>query len=143
MLVEFALRLLPLMACVLILMDVAWIIFAWGTIQEATREGVRYGVTGASNGLTNAIQNVVVQHSVGFVSASNAPALVAIKYYSPNDLSSPLPKSTPLRGGEVVQVTVSGLSLGSFGPIFRSTAPVVLTATSSDVMEPLPNPVTQ
>jgi Flp pilus assembly protein TadG len=143
--VEFAFCLVPLMGCVLILMDITWIIFAWGSIQEATREGVRYGITGGSSGigLTNAIQNVVAQDSAGFVSASNPPSPVTVTYYSQNDLSTPLPLSTPLCGGEVVQVTVSGLSVGSFGPIFRSAAPVLLTATSSDVMESVPNCVTQ
>jgi Flp pilus assembly protein TadG len=144
-LVEFAFCVVPLMGCVLILMDVAWIIFAWGSIQEATREGVRYGVTGGVSGagLTSAIQDVVAQYSVGFVNASNETSVVTVKYYSRSDLSTPLPTSTPLSGGEVVQVTVSGLSVGSFGPIFRSAAPVLLTATSSDVMESLPTSVTQ
>lgn len=134
--VEFGLVLLPLMGLLLIILDVAWIFFGWACIQEGTREGVRYAVTcPAQTHLDSAISSVVQQYSFGFAQASN----ISIKYCSPTDTSNPcngLSKSVPLTGGDVIQVTVSAVPVGSFGPIYRTATPVSLSASSADMLEP-------
>jgi hypothetical protein len=136
--VEFGLVLTPLLALVFLIIDIGWVIFAQACLQEAAREGVRFGVTGqlqsGCSGLDCSITQVVQQYSFGFVSASN----VSIHYYSPSTLTdvTGLPGATA--GGNIVEVTVSGVSVKSLGAIGRAASPVVLAATSSDVMEAKP-----
>lgn len=139
MMVEFAIVVLPLFACVLMIMDVAWIFFGWACIQEGAREGVRYAVTGsgtAEGALDTAIDQVVQQYSLGFAK----PANITIHYYPSTGYSS-AGSPAPLDGQagatavpNVVTVTVSA-SMGTFGPIFRTWAPVNLSASASDTMQ--------
>ena len=138
-LVEFALVILPTFALIFMAMDLAWILFGWASIQEGVREGVRFGVTGQTlNGgcLGNSVRQVVTQYAFGF---ANAPAQVSVQYLDPTTLL-PIAGSAGPVGGNVIKVTVSGVSIGTFGPIFRQFSPITLSATSSDVMEPSPNP---
>lgn len=149
-LVEFSLVLLPLLAFLLMTLDLAWIFFGWACIQEAAREGVRYAVTGSgmaeatldSQVLTNAIQPL----SFGFVNSKNAPSVngtsvVEIDYYpstgysssgSPSSLDGQ-PNATA--AGNVIKITIHGVSIGTFGPIFRRWTPVMLSATAADVLQ--------
>ena len=136
--------LLPLIALLLLAVDVAWSIFARATLQNAVREGVRFAVTGqvlpGNTCLGASVRQVVVQHSFGFVPAAQASSLVSVNYYSPTDLSAITGPGGPA-GGNVVQVTVTGVSVRSFGPIWRNISPIPLTAMASDVMESSPNGV--
>jgi Flp pilus assembly protein TadG len=142
--VEFSLLILPLFALLLMTMDLAWILFGWACIQEGVREGVRYAVTGSGQSettLDSSVTDVVRQYSFGFVNASNASSVVSINYYSPTSFSSSTTPA-PINGqvgatskGNVVKVTVSGVAVGTFGPIFRNWSPMALAASSSDVMQ--------
>jgi Flp pilus assembly protein TadG len=142
--VEFSLVLLPLFALLLMTMDLAWILFGWACIQEGVREGVRYAVTGSGQSettLDSSIRNVVKQYSFGFVNSSNVSSVVTVDYYSAASFSSST-TPTPVNGltgatgkGNVVKVTVSGVAVGTFGPIFRNWTPMTLAASSSDVMQ--------
>jgi len=139
-LIEFTLTLLPLLGFIFLLMDVAWIVFAWSSIQEGAREGVRFAVTGQTNGYPcqdAAIRAGVQQYSFGFVTAQNLATAVDIEYYSPLTLQ-PLSGAGSNAGGNVIKITVGGISIKSLGPILRSVAPVGISATSSDVMEGSP-----
>jgi Flp pilus assembly protein TadG len=137
-LVEFGLVLVPLLALLLFIMDVGWVIFAQASLQEGVREGVRFGVTGqlqsGCSGLDCSIKKVVQQYSFGFATASN----ISIHYYSPSTLTDVTGQPGVTAGGNIVQVSVSGISVHSLGPIWRSATPLVLGATSSDVMEASP-----
>lgn len=141
-LVEFTLVILPIMALMLMTMDIAWIFFAWASIQEGCREGVRFAVTGqllsGYSGQDASIRAIIEECSFGFVNANNASSAVTIQYYSPLTLQ-PLNGAGSNAGGNVITITVSNISVGTFGPIFRRWAPVVLAASSSDVMEGSPN----
>ncbi len=143
-LIEFSIALLPLVALLLLTVDVAWSIFAKATLQNAVREGVRFAVTGqVSTGnscLGSSIQQVVAQNSFGFISPTNASSYVTVSYYSPADLS-PISGAGGPAGGNVVQVSVSNVTLRSFGPLWRATSPIPLSAIASDVMESSPNGV--
>lgn len=123
-------------------MDTSWVIFARATLQHAAREGVRFGVTGQviapATCLGDSIRQVVVANSFGFVPASRSSSMITITYYKPNDLSVET-DSGATAGGNVVQVSISGLSLKSLAPVWRSSSPIALVANASDVLESPPN----
>jgi len=138
--VEFSLVVLPLLAILLMTFDVTWIIFGSACIQEAAREGSRYAVLGsgqAETTLDTAVKQVVQQYSFGFVKTSN----VSVDYYPSTGYSSAgvpanidgTPQATA--AGNIVKITVQGVTIKSAGPIFRLSTPMQLTASASDVMQ--------
>ncbi len=143
-LIEFSMMLLPLLACVFMTLDLAWILFTWASIQEGVREGVRFAVTGqVLQGYAcqdASIRAVIQMSSIGFVNATNAASVVQIQYYDPLTLQ-PLNGVGSNAGGNVVKITVSQISVATFGPILRSWTPIKLAASSSDVMEGSPGGV--
>lgn len=141
--VEFALLLLPLLGFILLIMDTAWVIFAQASIQEAVREGVRVGITANTISgcatVTCSVQTTVQNYSAGFVKAAN----VQVTYYTQVN-GSLQTASGPLAdlGGNILQVSVSGVTIKSMGAILRTTSPISLAAIASDVIESNPNPAT-
>jgi Flp pilus assembly protein TadG len=138
--VEFSLVMLPLFAILFMTIDIAWIIFGSACIQEAAREGSRYAVLGsgqAESTLDAGIKQVVQQYSFGLVKTSN----VSVDYYPPTGYSSAgvpanldgTPQATA--AGNIVKITVQGVTIKSAGPIFRLSTPLQLTASASDVMQ--------
>lgn len=140
--VEFAIVLIPLFAFTFLLMDTAWVIFARATLQHAAREGVRFGVTGQilapATCLGDSIREVVVANSFGFVPASMSSSMVTVTYYNPADLSVQTGNGATA-GGNVIAVSISGLSLKSLAPVWHSASPISLVANASDVLESPPN----
>jgi Flp pilus assembly protein TadG len=131
---------LPLFAILFMTMDLTWIIFGSACIQEAAREGVRYAVTGSGQSettLDSATKSLVAQYSFGFAKASN----ISIDYYPPTGYSSSgMPASLDGTSeatavGNIVKVTVSGVVMKSFGPMFRNYSPFQITASASDVLQ--------
>ena len=141
-LIECTLVLLPLLALVFLTMDSAWALFARATLQHAAREGVRYAVTATPlppNSCMNAsIQQVVQQHSFGFVPAANISSYVTVTYLDPNNNLSVVTGTNSTAAGNVVQVSIQGVSVRSFGPIWRDSTPLSLGAQVADVMESSP-----
>jgi Flp pilus assembly protein TadG len=138
--VEMALVIIPLFAFVFLLVDIAWIVFAQSTLQAAVRSGVRYAVTcqiaAGQTGLDGSIRQVVRQGSMGFITSGNAASLISIKYFDPTTLAQLTGSaSNPTGAGNIIEVSVTGLNVNSFGPIMRSATPVHLSATASDIME--------
>jgi Flp pilus assembly protein TadG len=137
---EFALVLLPLFASIFLVMDVAWMIFGWACMQEGVREGVRYAVTCSGEAeatLDSATRQVVKQYSLGFVKSSE----ISVDYYPATGYSS---SGAPANldgsagatsSGNLVKVTVQGVTLRSFGPIFRNFASYQLSASASDILQ--------
>ncbi|MBV9767527.1 MAG: pilus assembly protein [Acidobacteriaceae bacterium] len=138
--IEFGIVLLPLLGFLFLTLDVAWGIFAKATLQEAAREGVRFAVTcGSTTGLDAATRQVVQKYSFGFITSANKNSDISIQYYSPSNLSSPVTgQLNATAGGNIVQVSISGISVKSFGSIFRSKTPLSPTAIATDVMESSP-----
>jgi Flp pilus assembly protein TadG len=140
--VEFALVFVPLIAFVFLMLNTAWVIFARATLQHAAREGVRYGVTGqtlsSSQCLGASIQQVVQQNAFGFIPSGQQGSMVSVTYYSPATLAVQT-GSAATAGGNVVQVSISGLNVATFTPIWRSASPISLYASASDVLESPPN----
>jgi Flp pilus assembly protein TadG len=142
-LTEFAFVLVPLLALIFLMVDTAWMIFAKASLQEAVREAVRFGIVGqlapGCSGLNASIRQVVQQHSAGFVNAQNASSVVSIRYTSPTDSATPLTGCAATSGGNILQVTVSGLAVVPMAPLLRSNSPLILGASSADAMEATPN----
>jgi len=130
------------MAFVFLLMDTAWVLFARATLQHAAREGVRFGVTGQVQApatcLGASVRQVVVANAFGFVPSSSAASMVTVTYYNPNTLAV-VTGTGATAGGNVIQVSISGLAIRSFAPVWRSGSPISLAATASDVLEGPPN----
>jgi hypothetical protein len=82
------------------------------------------------------IQQVIQQHSQGFVNAGNVASVVSIRYTSPLDSTTALSGCTATNGGNVLQVSISGFTLKPMAPLLRSSTPLALSANSADVMEP-------
>jgi hypothetical protein len=132
------------MAFILMLLDVAWILFGWACLQEGVREGVRFAVTGTIlSGCTShdaSIKEVVRRYSFGFAGSSNqcgasaSASPVHVDYYTQPDLS-PCPGAGCNIAPNVVKISATGISAGTFGAIFRHWTPITLAASSSDVME--------
>jgi Flp pilus assembly protein TadG len=134
--VEFGLVMLPLLAFVLLIIDIAWILFAQSTLQHAVSEGVRYAVTSQTMtgmGQDASIDTVIINNSFGFVTQANVSS-IAINYFNPATLAP----TTSNAGGNVVQIVISGINVYPLGPIWRSKTAMVLSARSSDVMEASP-----
>ena len=123
-------------------MDTSWVIFSRATLQHAAREGVRFGVTGQilapATCLGDSIRQVVVKNAFGLVPSGSAAAMVAVTYYNPSTLAVQT-GAAAATGGNVVQVSISGLHVKSFAPVWRSASPISLSATASDVLESSPN----
>jgi hypothetical protein len=141
--VEFALLLLPFLALVMFIVDTAWVIFAQSTIQSAVREGVRVGITAVAGSgcatVTCTVQNTVQTYSFGFVKASN----VQVTYYSTSSGTlTQVSGSGADVGGNIIQVTVTNITIKSMGAIMRQATPISLAATASDVIESNPSPST-
>jgi Flp pilus assembly protein TadG len=146
-LVEFGLVLIPLLAVVMLILDIAWAIFAQATIQEAVREGVRTGVTakiaGSCTTVTCTVQDTVQAYSFGFISPGNQSALVQVTYYSPaGGVLTQVPSTSASAdvGGNIIQVTVTGITVKALGAIMLTQHSVSIGATASDVIESNPNP---
>ena len=140
--VEFGLVIIPMLGLVFLIMNIAWVIFAKATIQEAVREGVRYGVTGqvlsGQAGVTSSVRKVVQDYAAGFVNASNASTVVSVQFLAPATLT-PVTGVTSCAGGNVIQVSVNNIAVTPLASLLISPAALILSATSSDVMESSPN----
>jgi Flp pilus assembly protein TadG len=136
-LVEFGLTIVPLFGFVFLIIDLAWMIFAQVTLQNAVRAGVRYAVTGQTEtgkGQDASIKDVVQANAMGFLAGADGLSDIVITYYNPVTLAT----TNSNAGGNIVKVSISGFSLSPFGPIMRSATPITITATASDRMEGSP-----
>jgi Flp pilus assembly protein TadG len=137
-LVEFSLVMIPMFSILFLVVDLAWMLFARATLQYAVREGVRYAVTGQTMtgmGQDNSIKTVVQEYSLGLLAGSHGASLIVISYFDPNNN---LASTSSNAGGNVVQVSVSGLAVLPMAPLFRSGSALSLSAVSSDVVESSP-----
>ena len=147
-LVEFAMVLIPMISLIFLAVDGAWAIYAKAALQEAVREAVRYGVISQNttvNGTTtcssvatenSAITQVAIAYSGGVLNTSNQSA-ISIAYYSPSNPGVPL-TTNQLTPGNILQVSVTGVSLNLLAPFFVSKLPMSLSASSADVLEGSP-----
>lgn len=135
---EGALALPPLLMLLFATIDFSIAILVQNTMQSAVREGVRYAVTGqtvSGLGQDESIRTVVENNSLGFLNSSNGDSLISITYYNPTTLAA-VTGTGSNASGNIVQVQVSGLSWAWMVPYARSSAPLQISATSTDIVEP-------
>ncbi len=134
---EGALALPPLLMILFATIDFSIAILVKNTVQAAVREGVRYAVTGQTTGAhqDDSIKSIVASNSLGFINSSNQDSLISITYYNPATLAavSGAGSNAP---GNIVEVQVTGLSWAWMVPYARSSAPLQISATSMDIVEP-------
>lgn len=139
--VEFALVLLPLLAVVFLIMDICWVFFAQASLQYAVGSGVRYAIT--NNNLSEAsIKSVVQQNAMGFLSGQTGLDEITVNYYSPaNPSGSPLTGAAATAGGNLIEVSVSGITVNPLGFMWPGgPTSISLAASSTDVIESPPPP---
>ena len=129
-LIEFSLVMIPLFMFVFAILCVSWFIFAKASLQHAVREGCRYAVTGQA---ISDIQDRVLQNAVG-VPGMTAKK-VQVQYFAQSNLSTPLTGSTANAGGNLVEVSVSGITVNPLGPAGLGFSALTISAAASDVME--------
>jgi Flp pilus assembly protein TadG len=135
---EGALALPPLLMLLFATIDFSIAILVKNTVQSAVREGVRYAVTGqtvSGLGQDESIRTVVENNSLGFLNSSNGDSMISITYYNPNTLLVVNGVGSNA-SGNIVQVQVTGLSWIWMVPYGRSAAPLQISATSTDIVEP-------
>ena|SRR5579862_251717 len=118
-----------------LVIDLALALYTKSTLQSAVQAGVRYAVTeqlGSRSYLNDAITAVVQQNAGGMLNGSNGACKIAISYYNP--VTGLADTGT---GGDVVEVSVVGYTYQPIG-ILKSSTPISITASSSDVMEQCP-----
>ncbi len=129
-LVEFALVLIPLFSLVFLIMCIAWVIFAKATLQHAVREGCRFAVTGQQ---IPDIQQRVISNAIGVPKLSTAQ--IQVQYYAQSNLTTPLTGNSANAGGNLVEVSVSGVVINPLVPAWPGLTAVTLSAAASDIME--------
>ena len=110
-------------------------------MQLAVREGVRYAITSqTSNGLgqDDSIRGVVQQNAMGFLAGSTGASKISINYYDPKTLALVTGVSSN-RGGNIVQVSMTGFTWNWIAPLQRAWPALAISAFSSDIMEQPPN----
>jgi Flp pilus assembly protein TadG len=142
-LVEAAFVLLAFLGLFFLIVDVSWGLFAKVTLQHAVRAGVRYAVTsqtgisgGQPLGQVASIKQVVQQQAIGFLSNSDLSSYMNVKFYSVS--SNPPALVTGVgsnAAGNLVVISVDGWNFNSLVPVLHSSAPILITVSSGDLIE--------
>lgn len=155
-LIEFTLSFLPFIAMILVLLDVAWAVFAKSTLTYAVRVGLRRGITitgtqatAAGNSTLSAmVKSTVQQNSLGLLAGSAGLAKIKIHYYlppnedinaAPTQVDAATDANKPMN---IMQVSIEGFSLSPLVPrLFSWRQPydntaTSIAATSYDLIEP-------
>ena len=143
-LVEAVLAMLPLLAFFFGIVDVSFAVFVKNTLLFSVRQGVRYAVTSqtmAGMGQDASIKSTVKTYSAGLVDAlspnKNGTTQITITYYDPVTLLAVAGANSNI-GGNIVVVSVSGLSWAWMFPLWHSSAPLQFAVASADIMEATP-----
>lgn len=127
---------LLLFGLMFLLIDLSLALFTKATLQQAVKEGVRFAVTdqlaSGTAYLNDSIVQVVQQNALGLLNGPSGACMIAINYYNP---VTGAPDSG--NGGDLVEVSVVGYNYTPVG-ILKSSSPIAITASSSDVMESCP-----
>jgi Flp pilus assembly protein TadG len=143
-LVESSFALLPLLALLFGVIDIAFAVFVRNTMQFAVRQGVRYAVTSqtmAGMGQDQSIKTTVNTYSMGLLNGlsptHDGMSQISITYYDPVSLAVVTGPNSNV-GGNIVVVSCSGLSWAWMVPLMRSAAPMQFSVSSADLMEGTP-----
>ncbi len=152
---EFTLTLLPMLAMIFVLLDVAWAVFVKSTLQYAVRAGVRREVTitgtqATAGGacLTEIVKGVVQANSMGLLRGTTGLAAIKVNYLkppAPGSTAAAVDVSTQTNGNQplnIMQVSVQNFSLAALAPRIYSwhsapdKAATIINAASADMIEP-------
>ena len=143
-LLEGALAILPLMAFLMGIFDVAFAIFIKNTLEFAVRQGVRYAITSQTmpgKGQDDSIKAAVVQYTAGLMDAlspvHDGKKQITITYYNPITLQ-PVTGTNSNVGGNIVVVSASGLSWAWMFPLYKHNSAMQFSVASADIMEASP-----
>ena len=136
--VEAAFVLVPLLALIFAVVDFGLAIFIRGTLQHATREGVRYAITyqtlDAQTAHDPSIKAIVKRNALGFLNSEENANKIKIRYYDPDTLTE-VQANKP---GNLIEVSVEGYTWGWIALLMRQASPLQITTRASDRMEGLP-----
>ena len=147
--IELALTLMPFLVFLFAIIDFGMAIFIQNTAQSAARAGTRYAITsqfqtvsGSALGQDQSIKNVVKAESMGFLAyllplGQTLEDHIEITYYDQSTLA-PVTGVTSNRGGNVVQVSITGLSYVWMVPLVNAAGVFPIVASSADAMEASP-----
>ncbi len=137
--IEFGFICLPMLALVLLNVDIGWAILVRSTLQHAVREGVRYAVTSQTYtglGQKASVQKVVQDNALGLL--AQTPDLIKVRFYLPDTFQDVSSVPGGNAGGHLVEVSIEGYPLPPLAPLMRSSDPLIFTARSADRMESSP-----
>ena len=145
--VESVFTILPTFALIFAFVDFGLVMFRWATLQNAVREGCRYAITyqtANGQGQNASVEAVVQQFSMGFVKTTDNPQDIFVNYYAPSNLTTPIVGVGGNAPGNIVEVSVQGVSWAWIAPLsgsyggsvsqYRSTTPITLNIYSSDIL---------
>ncbi len=135
--VEFALGGSAFFALLFAAFDFGNHLFHKGAIRVATREGVRFGVTGQTlSGQTHdaSIKTIVQQNSMGVLRTGNCADRIQVRYHDP--VSGAVTASNAQ--GNILEVAVEGCSVSNLAAFMRPSSPVVVDAAAIGAMEEFP-----
>ena len=147
--VELAITLMPFLIFVLAIVDFGVAIFMQNTAQSAVRAGVRYAITsqrltvsGSLVGQDQSIREVVKSQSMGFLNyllplGHTLDQHIDVTFYDQVTLL-PVTGTGSNRGGNIVQISVTGLSYLWMAPLVRGSNFFQIVASSADAMEASP-----
>ncbi|MGP0076167.1 MAG: TadE/TadG family type IV pilus assembly protein [Bryobacteraceae bacterium] len=147
--IEFAFTILPTFALILVFVDFGMVLFRWATLQNAVREGCRYAITYQTQGALGqnaSVEAVVQQYALGMVKTTDNPQDIFVNYYSPANLTTPIVGSGGNVPGNIVEVSVQGVSWSWIAPLsgaflgggVRNNTPINLNIYSSDILGGFP-----
>ncbi len=138
---EFAFVVVPMLAFLFIIIDIAWAVFTRATLQYAVREGVRYAVTyqtmsegGKPLDQETSIKKVVQDSAMGLLYGPEGLSKITIRCKVPGGATSDCTDGTNSTGN-LMQVSVENYSVVPLAPLMRDATPLQVTAQTWARME--------
>ncbi len=121
---------------IFLVVDLSLALFTKATLQQAVQAGTRFAVTdrlgSGQSYMNDSIVQVVQQNSLGMLNGASGACQISVNYFNP--VTGQASTGT---GGDVVEVSVKGYSYSPTG-ILKSSSPIPISASSSDVLEQCP-----
>ena len=142
--VEAALAIVPMIAVLFGVLDLAIAVFVKNTVQFAVCQGVRYAITSQTMtglGHDDSIKSVVQSYTVGLLDSLSTDHVgknrISITYYDPVSLNAVSGAGSNI-GGNIVVISATGLTWAWMIPLWHSSDPLTFSVSSADIMEATP-----
>jgi Flp pilus assembly protein TadG len=136
-LVEVGVTVLLLFGLIFLVMDLSMLIFTRSTLQQAVRDGVRYGVTmrqyGSNAYLNDSIRRAVQTSALGFLNGTEGACKIRIDYFNPD--TGNVSNGTQ---GDLLVVSVNNYHYTPLGAVLKRMDPFSINVSSSDILERCP-----